>query len=150
MNNGLHGYFQCQYTFKKDGTYTFISRVFNYLPDIFFAKENGTYKVTGNTVVLTPQNSIIQKWTKGYITEAGGRKAYVDKLGKLISSQKRPLQKTTYQFTKEYMSGIQEWNLMLVAEKETLRDGPFNGGSYYKNTWFYKSVTSDKFLVKTD
>jgi hypothetical protein len=53
-----------------------------------------------------------------------------------------PLQNTTYQFTKEYMSGIQEWNLMLVSEKETLRDGPFNGGSYYKNTWPAEKVTA--------
>jgi hypothetical protein len=150
MNNGLHGYFSCQYTFNKNGTYTFVSRIFNYLPDILFAKENGTFKVSGNTVTLTPQNSIIQKWSKGTILDNTGKKATVDKFGKLISSQKRPLEKTTYRFTKEYFSGINEWSMQLSAEKETLRDGPFNGGSSFPKTWFYKAVVSDVFLVKTD
>jgi hypothetical protein len=150
MNNGLHGYFSCQYTFNKNGTYSFISRIFNYLPDILLAKENGTYKVTGNTVTLTPQNSIIQKWTKGTITDNTGKPATVDKLGKLVSSQKRTLEKTSYRFTKEYFSGINEWSLQLSSGKETLRDGPFNGGNSFPNTWFYKAVVSDIFLVKTD
>jgi hypothetical protein len=150
MNNGLHGYFSCQYTFNKNGTYSFVSRIFNYLPDILLAKENGTYKVTGNTVTLTPQNSIIQKWTKGTIVDNTGKNATVDKLGKLVSSQKRPLEKTAYRFTKEYFSGIQEWSLQLSSEKETLRDGPFNGSSSFPNTWFYKAVVNDIFLVKTD
>lgn len=150
VNNGLHGYFHCQYTFNKDGTYTFISRIFNYLPDILLAKENGTFTVQGNTVTLTPQKSVIEKWTKGTIIDNTGKKATVDKLGKLVSSQKRPLEKTTYTFSKEYFSGIAEWSLQLKNSKETLRDGPFNGGNSFPNTWFYKAVTSDVFLVKTD
>jgi len=150
MDNGLHGYFSCQYTFNKNGTYSFISRIFSYQPDIILAKENGTYELNGNTVTLTPQNNTIQKWSKGYTTETDGRKVYSDKLGTLLSSQKRPLEKISYRFTKEYFSGIQEWSLALSANKETLRDGPFNGGTHYPGTWLYKAVVSDKFLVRTD
>jgi hypothetical protein len=148
--NGLHGYIVDQYTFNKDGTYSFIMRNFSYLPDILFAKESGTYKLSGKTITVIPQKSVIEKWTKGYTTEADGRKVYHDKLGKLISSQKRTIEKTTYRFTWEYFSGIQEWNLLLSTDKPTLRDGPFNGGSNFNNTYLYKSVTSDAFRVKTD
>lgn len=150
MANGLHGYFRCQYMFNKNGTYSFISRVFSYQPDIILTKESGAYEINGNTVTLTPQSSIVQKWSKGYTTETGGRKVYVDKLGTLLSSQQRSLEKTSYRFIKEYFSGIQEWSLALSANKETLRDGPFNGGNYYPGTWLYKAVVSDKFLVRTD
>lgn len=150
LANGLHGYFKCQYVFNKNGTYSFISRIFSYQPDIILAKESGTYEVNGNTVMLTPQSNIIQKWSKGYTTETDGRKVYLDKLGTLLSSQKRPLEKISYRFAKEYFSGIHEWNLALSADKETLRDGPFNGGNYYPGTWLYKAIVSDKFLVRTD
>ncbi|POY37337.1 hypothetical protein C3K47_06110 [Solitalea longa] len=150
MDNGLHGYFKCQYMFNKNGTYSYISRVFSYQPEIILAKESGTYHVNGNVITLIPQSSIIQKWSKGYTTETGGRKVYLDKLGTLLSSQNRPLEKISYRFNKEYFSGIQEWNLALHADKETLRDGPFNGGNYYPNTWLYKAIVSDEFLVKTE
>lgn len=150
MASGLYGYFKCQYMFNKNGTYSFVSRIFSYQPDIILAKESGTYQVNGNTVTLTPENSVIEKWSKGYTTEANGRKVYFDKLGTLLSSQRRPLEKSSYHFTKEYFSGVQEWNLAISASKETLRDGPFNGGNYYPGTWLYKAVVSDKFLVRTD
>ncbi|WP_315821407.1 hypothetical protein [Paraflavitalea speifideaquila] len=150
VGNGLHGYFSCQYLFDKNGRYSFVSRTFSYLPDIILAKESGSYSINGNTITLTPQSSIIQKWSKGYTTGADGRKVYVDKLGTLLSSQQRPLEKTSYRFTKEYFSGVQEWSLALSADKVTLRDGPYNGGHYYPGTWLYKAVVSDKFLVRTD
>ena len=149
--NGLHGYITNQYTFNKDGTYTFIKRSFSYLPDILFSKESGTYKINRSTVTVIPQESVIEKWTKAYtIDPADGRKVYHDKLGKLITSQKRTLEKTTYQFTWEYFSGIQEWNLLLKTDNQTSRDGPFNGGNSFTNTYMYKSINSDKLLVKTD
>jgi hypothetical protein len=150
MANGLYGYFKCQYMFNKNGTYSFISRIFSNQPGIILAKESGTYEVNGNIVTLTPESSIIQKWSKDYTAETDGRKVYLDKLGALLSSQLRPLEKTSYRFTKEFFSGIQEWSLALSADKETLRDGPFNGGNYYPGTWLYKAVVLDKFLVRTD
>ena len=150
-NNGLHGYITNQYTFNKDGTYIFIKRSFSYLPDILFSKESGTFKINGTTVTVIPQKSVIEKWTKHYtIDPADGRKVYHDKLGKLITSQKRTIEKTTYRFTWEYFSGIQEWNLLLSTDKETSRDGPFNGSNNFPNTYMYKSITSDVFRVKTD
>jgi hypothetical protein len=150
MNNGLWGYITCQYTFKKDGTYDFIKRSASYLPDILMTKENGTYIVKGNTITLTPQKGHIEKWSKGTIIDNQGKQATVDKLGKLLSSQPIKLEKTVYRFSKEYFSGIDEWQLQLVGDKETVRDGPFNGSSNYPNTWFYKAITRDVFLVKTD
>lgn len=148
--DGLHGYFKCQYTFNKDSTYSFISRIFSYQPDIILAKENGTYEVIGNVITLTPQSSIVQKWSKGYATEPDGRKVYSDALGVLLSGQQRPLEKTSYRFMKEYFSGIQEWSLVLSADQKTVRDGPFNGGNNRPGTWLYKAVVSDKFLIRTD
>ncbi len=148
--NGLHGYNSRQYTFNENGTYNYISRTFSYLPDILFSKENGTYEISGNTVTLTPKSSIIQKWSKGYFIDTDGRKVYLDKLGTLLVSQQKALEKTSYRFTKEYFSGVQEWCLAFSTDKETMRDGPFNGGNYYPRTWLYNAVVSDKFLVRTD
>lgn len=150
MNNGLHEYHKRQYIFKNDGTYSYIYRSFSYLPDILLAKESGTYTTTGNTITIIPQKSMIEKWSKGYVIETDGRKSYTDTLDKLLSSQKRPIEKVTYEFGMEYMSGIDEWNLKLISPKVTQRDGPFNGGSYFPNTWLYKSITSPVFLVKPD
>jgi hypothetical protein len=150
MNNGLWGYITCQYTFKKDGTYDFIKRAASYLPDILVTRETGTYQVKGNTITLSPQKGHMEKWSKGTVIDNQGKKATIDKLGKLLSSQPIKLEKITYRFSKEYFSGINEWQLQLVGDKETVRDGPFNGSSSYPNTWFYKAITSDVFLVKTD
>ncbi len=150
QENGLFGYITCQYTFNKDGTYIFIMRNFSYLPDILFSKESGTYKVNGTTVTVIPQKSVIEKWTKGVSKDANGREVSHDNLGKLITSQKRTIEKTTYRFTWEYFSGIDQWNLLLSTDKATLRDGPFNGGTNFMNTYMYNSITSDVFRVKTD
>jgi hypothetical protein len=150
MQNGLHEYHKRQYTFNKNGTYSYIYRSFGYLPDILISKETGTYQVSGNTITIIPKTGVNEKWSKGYIIEKDGRKSYVDKLGKLISSQERTLEKKTYQFTKHYFPGIQETNLVLSADQPTLRDGPFNGSGDFSKSWFYKNITSDVFLVKMD
>jgi hypothetical protein len=150
MNNGLHSYIQKQYSFNKDGTYSFISRSFSYLPDIFMVKETGTYQVSGNTITIIPKKSVIEKWSKGFTVEKDGRKVYLDKLGKLQSGQQHPIEKKTYSFTKHYFSGIGETNLVLQADEPTQRDGPFNGGNAFGNAWLYKPITSPQFLVKTD
>ena len=150
QENGLFGYITCQYTFNKDGTYIFIMRNFSYLPDILFSKESGTYKVNETSITVIPQKSVIEKWTKGVSKDANGKEVSHDKLGKLITSQKRTIEKTTYRFTWEYFSGIDQWNLLLSTDKATLRDGPFNGGTNFLNTYMYNSITSDVFRVKTD
>jgi len=137
INNGLHQYHKMQYEFNPDGTYNFLYRSFSYMPDIYIAKENGTYIIQGNSITITPQKSVFETWSKGTIIDANGKDASLDKLGKLKSSQKRSLEKVTYQFTKQYFSGIDEWSLMLEYNKQTERDGPYNGGSSFPNAWLY-------------
>jgi len=137
VNNGLHQYHKMQYEFKPNGTYNFLYRSFSYMPDIYFAKENGTYTIQGNTITIIPQTSVFETWSKGTIIDANGKEATVDKLGKLKSSQKRTLEKVTYQFTSEYFSGIKKWQLVLQYDKPTERDGPYNGGTAFSNAWLY-------------
>lgn len=137
VSNGLHEYHQMQYEFNPDGTYNFLYRSFSYLPDILIAKENGTYIVKENAITIIPQTSVFETWTKGSIIDGNGKVAYIDKLGKLKSSQKRALEKITYQFTTHYFSGIKEWSLVLQYNKQTVRDGPYNGGSSFSNAWLY-------------
>jgi len=147
VTNGLHQYHKMQYEFKPNGTYHFLYRSFSYMPDIYIAKENGTYVIQGNSITIIPQTSVFETWSKATTVDANGKDASLDKLGKLKTSQKRTLEKITYQFTTEYFSGINEWSLILEYNKQTERDGPYNGGSSFPNAWFYKPA---KFPIKLD
>jgi len=137
VSNGLHQYHKMQYEFKPNGTYQFLYRSFSYMPDIYFAKESGTYVIQGNSITIIPQTSVFETWTKATTIDANGNNASLDKLGKLKSSQKRTLEKVTYQFTTEHFSGINKWQLVLQFSKQTERDGPYNGGSAFSNAWLY-------------
>ncbi len=137
VSNGLHQYHKMQYEFNPDETYSFLYRSFSYLPDIYTAKENGTYKIQGNSITIIPQASVFETWSKGSILDANGNVVYLDKLGALKSSQKRTLEKVTYQFTTEYFSGINKWQLVLQYNEQTERDGPYNGGTAFSNAWLY-------------
>jgi hypothetical protein len=129
VNNGINGYTKKQYTFNTNGTYTFFIKSFQYTSDkLLLTRESGTYQISGNNITVNPKKSVIEAWSK---------KDGSDKWGKLLSSQNMQLEKVTYSFTKHYFSGIQEWNLVLQADKQTLRDGPFNGGSTFDNAWLY-------------
>ena len=138
MNNGLHQYHKMQYEFKADGTYSFLYRSFSYLPDIYFGKENGNYKIEGNTITIIPQASVLETWSKENNT---------DKLGKLKTRQKRSLEKVTYQFTTQYFSGIDEWQLVLQLDHQTERDGPYSVGTSYTNAWLYGTA---KYPIELD
>lgn len=142
MNNGTSGYISRQYIFNTDGTYSHVIKTFSYVSDkLLLNRETGTYQVNGDNLTVNPKTSVIEAWSKDSIMGSDGRKSGTDKWGRRLSSQQLSLEKTTYQFSKEYMSGTEEWNLMLRADKPTRRDGPFSGGSSYSNTWFYCSVT---------
>jgi hypothetical protein len=147
MNNGLHQYHKMQYEFNANGTYSFFYRSFSYLPDIYLGKENGTYKIDGNTITIIPQSSVLETWSKGKITNADGSESDVDKLGKLKTRQNRTLEKATYQFSSQYFSGIDEWQLVLQLDHPTERDGPYNGGTSFTNAWLYGTA---KYPVKLD
>ena len=129
VSHGLSGYVKKQYTFFPNGTYEFLLKTFTYASDkLIFGKETGTYQLSGNSLTISPQKSVIQAWSKRDNT---------DKWGRLLSSQNKALEKTTYQVTKHYFSGIQEWQLVLQASKPTERDGPFTGNSSFANAWLY-------------
>jgi len=137
---GIAGYSKDQYTFNANGTYTFVSKTFRMSYDrIILVVENGTYQISGDTLAIKPQKSVIQAWSKS----GGG-----DKWGRLQSTQPRKLEAVTYKFTKHYFSGIDEWNLVLQADQPTQRDGPFSTFKVFPNAWYYKPISSNNPVVQ--
>ena len=137
---GMAGYSKDQYTFNANGTYTFVSKTFRMAYDkIILVIENGTYQISGDTLSIRPQKSVIQAWSK----MGGG-----DKWGRQLSSQPRKLEPVTYKFTKHYFSGIDEWNLVLQADQPTERDGPFSTFKLFPNAWYYKPISSNNPVVE--
>ena len=137
---GMAGYSKDQYTFNADGTYTFVSKTFRMSYDkIILVVENGTYQVSGDTLAIKPQKSVIQAWSK----LNGG-----DKWGRLQTTQPRKLEPVTYKFTRHYFSGIDEWNLVLQADQPTERDGPFSTFRLFPNAWYYKPISSNNPVVE--
>jgi hypothetical protein len=129
-----------QYTFNNDGTYNFYIKTFRYSYDkLLLTRENGIYQINGNKLTIIPQKNVIESWSK---------KDGTDKWGKLISTQNKTLEKTTYQYTKSYSSGVQQWNLVLQSNKATERDGSYNGGSSFTNAWIYSPVTCKECFIK--
>jgi hypothetical protein len=140
VSASMAGYSKDQYTFNADGTYTFISKTFRMGFDkILLVKESGTFQISGNTLTINPQKSVIQAWSK---------RDGVDKWGRLLTTQNRALEKVTYQLTKHYFSGIQVWNLVLQADKATERDGPFSSNTTFPNAWYYAPITANNPLIE--
>jgi len=137
MNN--YGYSKAQYTFNAGGTYTFVSKTFRMTFDkILLVREHGTFQISGDRITIAPQTSVIEAWSKRDGT---------DKWGKLLTSQKRGLDKVTYQFTKHYFSGIQLWNLVLQGQKATERDGPFSSNTTFSNAWYYAPISPNNTAI---
>jgi hypothetical protein len=138
VKNGVMNYIMRQYTFNANGTYGFISKAFDPLVDkIVLGKENGTYLISGNSITIAPQKSVLEGWSK-----KGGR----DEWGILINTENVTLEKISYQFTKHYYSGIKTWSLILQADTITKRDGPFSGGAAFSNAWIYGTPCSKCFI----
>ncbi len=134
VSYGNAGYSKDQYTFRADGTYSFVSKTFrSAYSEILLVRESGTYQVRGNILTVAPQRSVIEAWSK---------KDGTDKFGGRISVRERPLEQTTYRFTRHYFSGLQEWNLVLQADAPTQRDGPFSGNTTFANAWYYAPISS--------
>ena len=137
---GMAGYSKDQYTFNADGTYTFVSKTFRMSYDkIILVIENGTYQISGDSIAIKPQKSVVQAWTK----QNGG-----DNWGRLLSTQPRKLEVVTYKFTRHYFSGISEWNLVLQADQPTERDGPFSTFKLFPNAWYYKPISANNPVVE--
>jgi hypothetical protein len=136
---GTAGYGKYQYTFNADGTYNFVAKTFRMSYDkIILVIENGTYEISGDTLSIKPQKSVIQGWSK-----LNG----VDNWGRMLTTQARKLEPVTYKFTKHYFSGIQEWNLVLQADRTTERDGPFSTFTQFPNAWYYKPISANNPVV---
>ena len=118
-----------------------MTKVFSYTSsNLLFTKETGTYTLNGNALTIMPKSGSIQAWTKATVTGGDGRPSQTDKWGKLVSTQTWPLEKITYQISREYMSGTEKWQLRMVGANPTSRDGPFTGSSAFPNTWFYETM----------
>jgi hypothetical protein len=137
---GMAGYSKDQYTFNANGTYSFVSKVFRMSYDkIILVRESGTYQVAGAGLTVMPKTSVVEAWSK----QNG-----VDKWGKLLTRQTRPLEKVTYRFTKHYFSGIDQWNLVLQADNATDRDGPFSNNKLFPNAWYYAPISANNPVVE--
>ncbi|MEO7991563.1 MAG: hypothetical protein ABI663_18565, partial [Chryseolinea sp.] len=140
MNNGVMNYIIRQYTLNENGTYTFISKAFDPLMDkILLGKENGTYQISGNNLTIIPQKSVLEAWSK---------KDNSDKWGKLLTTQNIALEKVTYQFTRHYFSGIQEWSLVLQAGAATKREGTFSSNELFSNAYYYSPISTSHPLIE--
>ena len=136
---GMAGYTKSQYTFNADGTYVFNSKTFRMGYDkIILVRESGTFQISGDTLLVKPQKSVIQAWSK---------RNGVDDWGRLLSTQNRKLEQVTYKFTRHYFSGIQEWNLVLQAAQPTERDGPFSTFTLFPNAWYYKTISANNPVI---
>ena len=136
---GTAGYTTSRYEFKPDGTYLHTERSFRMMMEnIIVVKETGKYSVSGDTLTLAPSKSVISSYKK-----AGG----VDALGPLVKSQNRELETVAYKFTFHYFEGIQEWNLVLQADKVTQRDGQFSNNTTFPNAWYFDQKFIDNDLT---
>lgn len=137
---GMAGYSKDQYTFHPDGTYSFLSKTFRMAYDkIILVIENGTFRISGDTMTIKPQKSVVQAWSK----RDGG-----DGWGRLLSTANRKLETVNYRFTKHYFSGIQLWNLVLQADTPTDRDGPFSNNTLFQNAWYYSPISTNNPAVE--
>jgi hypothetical protein len=116
---GNYSYNKQQYTFNADGSYSFIAKNYDEQNnETLLIKEYGSFTINGNNVTITPKSSVIEAWSK---------KNGADNWNQLKSTQKRPLEIVTYQFS------IQANNLLLQSAQQTERDGRFN----YENIYTY-------------
>jgi hypothetical protein len=136
---GMAGYGKYQYTFNADGTYNFVAKTFRMSYDkIILVVESGTYAINGDTLSIKPQKSVIQAWSK----LNGG-----DGWGRMLSTQARKLEPVTYKYTNHFISGIQEWNLLLQADRPTERDGAFSTFTLFPNAWYYKQISANNPVI---
>jgi hypothetical protein len=139
VKNAVMNYISRQYTFNANGTYSFITKTFDpFMENILLRKENGTYLISGTSLTVIPEKSVLEGWSK---------KDGKDEWGKLISSQNIPLENITYQFTKHYFSGIKATSLVLQAGIATLRDGPFSNNSSFDNAWYYNPISANNTAI---
>lgn len=132
VKNGVMSTIWRQYTFNTNGTYTFYSKAYDPLMDkTLLGRENGTYQINGNNIIVNPQKSVLEAWSKI---------ANRDEWGKKLNTQNIPLEKVTYQFTNHYSEVMNRMELVLQTSKETKRDGHFSNFNNFGNAYYYPVV----------
>jgi len=130
------GYTRWLYDFRADGTFTLSCKTWPLSGnEIYYRRESGAFRLEGEGFTLTPRQSVSERWSK--------KPGHLDDPGQLISRQTNALEPASYRFTYHYSSGIREWNLILMTDRETGRDGKFDGGSLFPKGWFYKQVGAE-------
>ena len=136
---GYAGYSRNTYQFNANGTYEFSRVDFqNYSPKYYLEKEEGTYKITGNKITITPRKAIFtsHKSTKEEPPLRSGN------LGLAVVQY-------SFEFIDLHNNG--RWSLLLtpVDGIETKRDGVFsfifNGEK--RKTYSYAAVNANGELV---
>ncbi len=134
MNNlAYSGYTKGQYDFKTNGTYIFQGESWGgYLnaTEYRLIDENGSYRVTGNQLTLSPVKSLYR---------------VVDQDGKMKNSEQLNLSKRIYSWQTYYYEGIQETNLVLTASRENVIDGGFSSNSLFPNSFLYSREKQPEF-----
>jgi hypothetical protein len=131
------GYTRWLYDFQPDGSFTLSCKTWPLNGDrMYYRRESGAFRLEGEGFTLTPQKSVSECWSK--------QPGHLDDPDQLLSRQTNPLESATYRFVYHYSSGIKEWNLILMTERETGRDGKFDGGTLFPNGWFYKRVGAEE------
>lgn len=129
-----------QYIFNANGTYTYIIRTYvDNDPETLLTRESGIFTISGNTVTLDPKTNVIEAWSKSN----GG-----DNYKALITTQNKPLEKITYQFTIQFVPELKETGLFLVYGTETARDGKYNGTDSFPKGWRFSPAGPDYKPIK--
>jgi len=132
------GYTKRIYHFKRDGSYGYTERNWSYdSTQIIVVVEIGNYSLSPSELVLIPSESKISSYRK-----IGG----ADALGSLVKTQKREIGEVRYRCALHYFSGINEWNLMLSADRENPRDGAYSMSGFPK-TWLFDKKFVDQDLL---
>jgi hypothetical protein len=121
-NTAYNGYYKGQYDLKADGSYTFTGESYNGLNEFRLLDENGTYKITGQQLLLIPAKAVFR------VTDINGR---------LRKTEKAVIAKRTYNWQLHFFEGIGETNLVLTAKEENITDGGFSSNSLFPNSFLY-------------
>ena len=116
-------YYKWQYTFNRDGSYSFkAERWLGYLKanEYWITEEQGTYTVAGDLLTVVPKRSI---------TTVKNRE------GAVVRTQKNELETTAYRWSFHYFAGLQETQLVLQTRAETIRDGAFASNDLFPNSY---------------
>lgn len=117
------GYYKRQYTFNRDGSYTFkAERWLGYLKanEYLVTNEHGSYTVAGDLLTVIPKTSI---------TTVKNRE------GAVVRTQNNSLETTAYRWAFHYFAGLQETQLVMQTRAETNRDGAFASSDIFPNSY---------------